>query len=177
MTDVFVERTFEPPLTEEDVRAMVALGADCLDLHRVAWQGSLLSTDGHRLLCRFDAGDADSVRAAFRGVGAGFGALWAGTVHDAPAPDGANVVVERSFAAPVALDDVQAIEDAHAVCLESHQVTFCRTLFSRDCRRMICLYRAPDAESVRAAQRDAGMPFERVWPFRPVRPAAAAGGR
>ena len=34
----------------------------------------------------------------------------------------------------------------------------------------MCLYRAPDAESVRIAQREAGMPVERVWSFRQFRP-------
>lgn len=28
---------------------------------------------------------------------------------------------------------------------------------------MVCIYAAPDAESVRSAQRQAGMPFETVW--------------
>jgi len=35
---------------------------------------------------------------------------------------------------------------------------------------MICLYHAPDAESVRLAQRQAGMPLERVWAFHAVLP-------
>jgi hypothetical protein len=35
---------------------------------------------------------------------------------------------------------------------------------------MMCLYRAPDAESVRIAQREAGMPVERVRAIRQFRP-------
>ncbi|KPJ80351.1 MAG: hypothetical protein AMJ58_08895 [Gammaproteobacteria bacterium SG8_30] len=66
--------------------------------------------------------------------------------------------------------DIQAIEDAGAGCLENHRVRFVRTYFSADRRRMMCLYRAPDAESVRIAQREAGMPVERVWSFRQFRP-------
>ena len=50
--------------------------------------------------------------------------------------------------------------------MELHRVTFLRTFFSLDCRRMLCLYQAPDAESVRLAQRQAGMPLERVWACR-----------
>jgi hypothetical protein len=30
---------------------------------------------------------------------------------------------------------------------------------------MICLYRAPDADAVREAQRQAGVPFTSVWRF------------
>ena len=77
-----------------------------------------------------------------------------------------NVVVERSFEEPVTIGEIQAIEDAGASCLETHQVTFVRTFFSRDRKRMICLYRAPDAEAVRVAQRMAGMPVDSVWSFR-----------
>jgi uncharacterized protein DUF4242 len=42
-------------------------------------------------------------------------------------------------------------------------VTFLRTFFSRDRKRMLCLYEAPDAESVRVAEGKAGVPFERAW--------------
>ena len=34
---------------------------------------------------------------------------------------------------------------------------------------MLCLYEAPDAESVRQAQREAGVPFERAWAFEAIR--------
>jgi hypothetical protein len=91
---------------------------------------------------------------------------WAGTVHEAGREGQANVVVERRFDQPVTVESVQAIEDAGAWCMELHQVTFLRTFFSTDCKRMICLYRAPDAESVRLAQRQAKMPVERVWSCR-----------
>lgn len=73
------------------------------------------------------------------------------------------VVVERRFDEPVELADIQAIEDRGAWCLEAHKVRFLSTYFSTDRKRMICLYEAPDAESVRLAQTKAGMPFERVW--------------
>jgi hypothetical protein len=76
------------------------------------------------------------------------------------------VVVERSFDEPVTIEEIQALEDAGASCLEAHEVAFVRTFFSRDCKRMICLYRAPDAEAVRMAQRKAGMPVDSVWSFR-----------
>jgi len=42
-------------------------------------------------------------------------------------------------------------------------VTFIRSYFSKDRKRMICEYEAPDAEAVRRLQRTASMPFERIW--------------
>ena len=82
-----------------------------------------------------------------------------------------TVVVERSFAEPVAFEDIQALEDRGGWCLEAHGVRFLKTYFSRDRRRMICLYEAPDAESVRLAEEKAGVPFESAWAAQVIRHA------
>jgi len=74
-----------------------------------------------------------------------------------------RVMVERKFDQPESFDDLQTQELSFGWCAEQHQVTFIRSYFSRDRRRMICEYEAPDAEAVRALQRTAGMPFERIW--------------
>ena len=50
-----------------------------------------------------------------------------------------------------------------APCLEQYGVTWMRSYFSSDRRRMICHYEAPDAEAVRASNRAAGALFEQVW--------------
>jgi hypothetical protein len=170
MTEVFVERTFEEPVTDEVFDSMVTASAGCFDLYRVEWRQSFLSGDRHRLFCWFAAPDAESTRLALRMSGSHDGIQWPGTVHDSPASDAppaeaANVLVQRSWDEPVTLEEIQAIEDAAASCLETHNVQFVRTFFSRDRRRMVCLYRAPDAEAVRVAQRKAGMSVDSVWDF------------
>jgi hypothetical protein len=175
VTDVLVERHWKAPLTDVDIQRMFERSAGCLDVHRVSWNGSLLSADRRELFCHFSAPDAESVRIAMREAGSARGAVWAGTVHDAPGLTDeelarANVLVGRRFENPVAFEQVQALEDAGAGCLETHRVSFVRTFFSTDRRRMICLYHAPDAESVRIAQRAANMPVERIWTFRQFRP-------
>ena len=73
------------------------------------------------------------------------------------------VVVERTFAESVPFESVQALEDAFSWCLDMRQVTFLHYYFSLDRRRMICVYEAPDAESVRDANTQAKLPFDRVW--------------
>jgi hypothetical protein len=170
MGDIFVQRDFDPPLSDESFWEMARNAESCLGLYRVEWQQSFLSSDGRRLFCWFRSPDAESTRLALRKAGSEPVAPWPGTVHDAPAPDApapeeANVVVERSFDTPVALDDIQALEDANEGCLRARDVEFVRTFFSRDRKRMVCLYRAPDAESVREAQRMASMPVDSVWSF------------
>ena len=180
MTDVFLERAFETPLTESDVFAIAEKSGWCFELHRVDWHGSFLSSDGRRMVCWFDGPDAESARLALRKADADIRVLWSGTVHDAPGTTqadvaAANVLVERSFDTPVTLESIQEIEDAASGCLSAHHVQFVRTFFSRDRKRMICLYRAPDAESVRVAQRQADMPVDRVWAFRRVGPETGRG--
>jgi hypothetical protein len=175
MSDIVVERHWASPLTDADIQAMLESAGGCLARHHCDWFGSLLSADGHELLCHYSAPDAESVRVALYEANSPRGSIWPGSVHDRPGFTDANlaqanVLVTRRFEQPVVLADVQAIEDAGAGCLETHRVRFVRTFFSNDRRRMICLYQAPDAESVRIAQREAGMPVERVWAFRQFRP-------
>lgn len=167
MNHVFAERYWPDALTDTAFRAIAEETGGCLGLHRVSWESSLLSLDGHHLVCHFTAPDAESVRNALRRAGSVPARIWAGSVHDAPgltATDIADVkaVVSRDFETAVALEDIQAIEDAGQGCLTRHRVRFLRTYFSADRKRMLCLYSAPDAESVRIAQREAAMPVERV---------------
>lgn len=168
--NVFLERTFDPPLTVESMLDLSRRFAWCLDLYSVSWQRSFLSASGQQMVCWFRSIDAESTRNALRKSQADVSNLWVGTVHDGLEPAAANVLVERRFEAPVTLEEIQAREDAAAWCLHTHRVKFARTFFSLDRKRMLCLYEAPDAESVRAAQREAGMPFEAVWSFRSITP-------
>jgi hypothetical protein len=175
MTDVVLERQFDPPLTAQDVLHMAHDGASCFGLYRVDWNSSFLSRDGRRMVCHFTAPDTESARTALRQVNADVTFCWPGAIHLAPGANASlepNVLVQRSFAEPVELAEIQAIEDAGARCLEMRHVEFVRTYFSRDRTRMVCLYHAPDAESVRAAQREAKVPFDQIWAFERVGPPA-----
>jgi hypothetical protein len=176
MPDIFLERSFESPIDQSEVLAMAAVGRSCFALHRIDWRVSLLAAGGRKLVCRFSAPDAESLRVAMRSAGTPSGRLWAGTVHDGPnltAADhaAANVAIERSFEAPVAVEEIQAAEQ-NGWCARAYDVTFTRTYVSNDRKRMICLYRAPDAESVRLAQRFMKLPVEAIWAFTAIRPGS-----
>jgi hypothetical protein len=170
---VFLERTFEDPLTPEDVFVLGRESAWCFDLHRVRWHGSFLSNDGHAMVCRFSAPDLESARLAMRDGNIDLSRFWSGTVIEGERAGTPNVVVERSFASPVRFEDIAALERAKAWCLEAHRVTYLRSYMSLDGKRMLCFYEAPDAEAVRIAQREADMPVAGVWAGAPVTPEAA----
>jgi hypothetical protein len=74
-----------------------------------------------------------------------------------------NIIVERSFEAPLTQDELDAVETRMAHCLDLYQVRWIRSYWSADRLRMICEYDAPDAASVRNVQREADARFERIW--------------
>jgi hypothetical protein len=181
MVPVVSERHLDPPIQITDVSAMETEAAWCREQYRVSHVISLLSLDGRRLVCLFDAPDAEAVRNVLRRLDAPFERAWTASIHAPPshpvtaslaAAAQALVVVERSFAEPADFAAIQAIEDRGAWCLDQHRVRALRTYFSIDRRRMISAYAAPDAESVHLAQTQAGMPFERVWTATPYETSA-----
>jgi Nickel responsive protein SCO4226-like len=171
MADIILEREFDEAVDEAGFTAMALAAAGCMSLYRVQWHESLLAEDGRRLVCRFQAPDAEAVRMVSREVPARVRVAWAGSVHDSGRAEAPSVVVERRFDTAADLDALHEREVAHAWCLEQRRVTYLRTFLSEDGQRMLCLYRAPDAESVRQAQQQAGMPLERVWACQPYTPA------
>jgi Nickel responsive protein SCO4226-like len=171
MSDIIMERAFDEAIAPEQILGLVAASEGCFSIYGVQWVESFLSENGLMMVCRFSAADSETVRTAIRQSGNQLGATWPGEVHDAPPELAMNVVVERTFEQPVSLPEIQAIEDAGSWCLENHQVTFIRTFFSNDHKRMICFYHAPDAESVRLAQRQAKMPVDKVWACHYLQPA------
>ena len=74
-----------------------------------------------------------------------------------------KVVVERTFETPVDLRAVDKTMARSGWCLDVHRVRFVEGFLSADGKRMVCIYEAPDAESVRVANREMGAPFDHVW--------------
>lgn len=171
MARIVVERIFPQPVDIEALRIAARDDDGCLARHDAQYLYGYLAPDRRRMICVFEAPDAESVRIANRQSGMPFECAYTATVHEpsvAPAPvsgASADVLVERTFPAPVAFADVQALEDEGAWCLGEHGVSFVRTYFANDRQRMLCRYRAPDAESVRIVNRRLSLPFDAVWPI------------
>ncbi len=58
---------------------------------------------------------------------------------------------------------MKMVADRERPCLSAYNVAWKRSLISTDRKRMVCEYEAPDAETLRRIQREAGAQFERVW--------------
>ena len=71
-----------------------------------------------------------------------------------------RVIVERSYIEPLTDAALAAMQQSVEPCLSRHGVRWLNCRLSADRLRMVCEYEAPDAESVRIAQRDARTLFD-----------------
>lgn len=174
MIDVFVERRFDPPLRRQELE--VKPRRMHWATRGITWRESLLDRNGRRMLCRFDAPDGATLEDALRQKRVQVDAVWAGRILrlGAPAspattpPGDALVLAQHRTEDPVTFADLRAVENLCEWCLEKHRIRLVRMLLSIDFTRIVYLYRAPDAESVRLAHRQAGLGLDVVWPYEEV---------
>lgn len=78
MAHIIVERTFDPPLTEDEHMARSLRLFPCLETVRIRWIRSFVSSDRCHGVCEFEAADAESVRIAHRTADVPFLRVWTG---------------------------------------------------------------------------------------------------
>jgi hypothetical protein len=76
MPILVVEHAFDTPLTEASLKAAFDTLGPCLKTHGATWVRSYVSSDGHRMICEFEAPDAEAVRASLRSAGTPFERVW-----------------------------------------------------------------------------------------------------
>jgi hypothetical protein len=82
MIQLVVEQSFDPPLTDEVYDQMSRRIDPCLAAHDVKWRRSFLSTDRRRMICAFEAADAEAIRTAYRSAGEKFDRVWVAEVYE-----------------------------------------------------------------------------------------------
>lgn len=75
----------------------------------------------------------------------------------------AQVVVEYLYEPALSEEDFAKNGEKLIPCLETRSVQWIGTYLSIDRKRRVCLFDAPDADTVRAAFHSAGVKFERAW--------------
>ena len=78
MPCIIVERTFDRTPSDDDLTAAGIRERPCLKLYGVAWRRSVISADRLRMVCQYEAADAESVRKVQREAGNQFDRVWAG---------------------------------------------------------------------------------------------------
>jgi len=165
---VVVERTFEQPVQLDDIHAFEGAGSWCLSAHRVRPLKTLVSRDQRRMLCVYEAPDAEAVRLAEGEVRAPFDRAWTCSHlrNDSPGdqdPAAELIVVERLFPEPVTPEFFAKALREKGWCLDLHRAEYVEGYLATDGLRAVCVFRAPDAESVRLANDQAGVPYAKVW--------------
>jgi hypothetical protein len=80
MSRIVVERNFESPQSDQDLQLVADRERPCLAAYNAQWKRSLISTDRKRMVCEYEAADAETLRRVQREAGAQFDRVWAGEV-------------------------------------------------------------------------------------------------
>ena len=81
MAHLIVEQTFEEPVTVDEHDRLAKRLDPCLEAYGARWVRSYLSMDRRRMVCEFEAPDAEAVRISYRSAGIGFERVWAAELY------------------------------------------------------------------------------------------------
>jgi hypothetical protein len=81
MARIMAEQIFKEPLTDEQSAAMAKRLDSCLEVRNGAWRRSSVAVDRLRMVCEFEAPDAESVRQAFRASETSYERIWTADVY------------------------------------------------------------------------------------------------
>jgi len=88
MAYLIVEYDFNPPLTEEGLQQAAKTLAPCLEVRNIRKLRSVISADGLRGYCEYEAPDAETLREAYRSARFGFRSVWPARIYDYLPPSG-----------------------------------------------------------------------------------------
>jgi hypothetical protein len=80
MSRIVVERSFETPQSDADMKAVADRERPCLAAYNAAWKRSLVSSDRKHMVCEYEAADAETMRRIQREAGAQFERVWVAEV-------------------------------------------------------------------------------------------------
>ncbi len=83
MARVMVEYSYTEPFTDERYSESAKELDPCLEVRGGAWRRSSLSKDRLRMVCEFEAPDAEAVREALRAAKHSFERVWTADVYAA----------------------------------------------------------------------------------------------
>ena len=78
MARIVVERSFDTPQSDAEMKIVADRERPCLAAYQVTWKRSLISVDRKRIICEYEAGDAETMRRIQREAGAQFDRVWVG---------------------------------------------------------------------------------------------------
>lgn len=76
MNRIVVERSFPTPQSDADMQTVADRERPCLGVYNVTWRRSVLAADRMRMICEYEAADAETVRQVQHQAGAEFDRIW-----------------------------------------------------------------------------------------------------
>ncbi|MBI4780834.1 MAG: DUF4242 domain-containing protein [Oscillatoriophycideae cyanobacterium NC_groundwater_1537_Pr4_S-0.65um_50_18] len=170
MSLVIAETNADPPLTDEVLFDNYRRVEPCLTARNIRWHRSFLSSDRHRMICVFEAPDAESVREAYRRQGLPSRLVWTSSLIR-PEPNKvlddvkALQVIEGSYP-PLSASDWSEISHNLSAYCAAHDIEWRHSYMSLDRKKVIYELNAPTLELVQGAPHKSEVPFSRVWSAR-----------
>jgi len=165
LDDFFSILPLTPPLDRNGVQRLAR--HSCLDIHHVHWPRCYLAADGTRMLCWYQARDAESVRLVLRQQDSTGARVWpaepaGGTEPGSVEGHGDRIVVDLKFEEPDS-GRIASTTAAAIAALEGAGLSHARTFSSRDGACLVLLVDGRDATAVTACLRSAGIEPASVW--------------
>ena len=80
MSRIVVERNFLVPQSDADMQVVADRERPCLGIYNVTWKRSLIASDRLRIICEYEAADAETVRKVQREAAAQFDRIYAAEI-------------------------------------------------------------------------------------------------
>jgi hypothetical protein len=173
MSLIIVETTADQPMTPEMIKDADERVLPCLDARNATWRYSLLASDRQRMICTFDAPDAESVRDSYRRAGLPSRPIWSGDLIKPDTifqPDSTmRYVMEGSYPA---LSEANWNEIRHKLLhyCAKHKIEWLQSYISRDRTRIIYELNASDIGSIQVVADNLGISGDRIWSAEVLKP-------
>lgn len=175
MSLILVETAAEQPITFEWLSEADQRISPCLQEREATWQYSLLSSDRHRMICVYDAPDAEALRTSYRKANLGFGKMYPiQMIYPSGGSPARNERILKVFEGtyPEGFTDEAWNEALRLIspCYDQAGVEWIHSHVSLDGTRVVCELNAVEAEIIREAHRKAGISFDCVWSAQLLKP-------
>ena len=160
-----VERELEGPEHVRSVQAAERRAGAAQPAGGARWLRAYYSRDGRNAVSFYEAAEHSSVLRLQDGLP--HARAWPATAiaeHSVQPPRGyVLVVAQRAMPQGITVDVVRHLVNDPKGCNDRLRLVYVGGYLSGDLARMCCVYYSPDVESVRVANREEGVPYERLW--------------
>jgi hypothetical protein len=167
MALVIVETLSENPITLDRIVGEEERLTPCLVARYVNWRYSLISDDRCRMVCTFEAPDAESVRAGYRKANVPFNRMWSGELieldQDTSKATAEQTIVMELNDVSTNLEEWNQTQTTLLHLFSERGIEWIKAYRSLDRKTLICELNAPNLETVQISQAQTQLGCDRLW--------------